>query len=311
MSTVGSFRRAIGAGLTLLSLPSVLPSPLAAQEAPDSPIVVTGQPELTEERAREVVGRLARPVSGQLARFHDPVCPHVIGFEEPYAGMVVERIRTTAEEIGAEVGGEDCPANLYLVIVDDGGAFVEQLHRDHPEAFAGMSVEAIDALSRPDSPARAWTVTWQTNSLGQVAGQPSPSGGSGAVKSGYAGSSVRFDGVPVLRVYEASTINPSVQQATGTAWVVLETEATFGKSLRQIADYAAMRGLAMVQPDGVDGNVETILGLFGSAMAPSRLTAFDRAFLEGLYRVPPRRWARSQVRYIADAVAREAARSER
>jgi hypothetical protein len=88
---------------------------------------------------------------------------------------------------------------------------------------------------------------------------------------------------------------------------VIETGATFGKSLTQIADYAALRGLAMVTPGELDGSEDTILALFepGSQAAPAELTEFDRAYLKGLYRAPPRRWARSQVRYMADAIARK------
>jgi hypothetical protein len=88
-----------------------------------------------------------------------------------------------------------------------------------------------------------------------------------------------------MRIYESSNINPSVQQAIVSVWVVLETGATFGKSLTQLADYAALRGLAMVRP--------------------AELTEFDRAYLKSLYRVQGRGWARQQVRQMADSIARE------
>ena len=39
--------------------------------------------------------------------------------------------------------------------------------------------------------------------------------------------------------------------------------------------------------------------------APPELTPFDRAYLTSLYRVQGRRWARQQVRQMADAMARE------
>jgi hypothetical protein len=93
-----------------------------------------------------------------------------------------------------------------------------------------------------------------------------------------------------------------------TSWVVIETGATFGKSLTQIADYAAMRGLAMVSPAELADSDDTILALFepGADSSVPELTEFDVAYLAGLYRAPPRRWARQQVRYVADAIAREA-----
>ena len=93
-----------------------------------------------------------------------------------------------------------------------------------------------------------------------------------------------------------------------SAWVVIETGATFGKSLTQIADYAAMRGLAMVRPAELASSEDTILALFepGSPAEPARLTEFDQAYLKSLYRVQGRRWARQQVRQMADAITREA-----
>ena len=126
--------------------------------------------------------------------------------------------------------------------------------------------------------------------------------------TGFAGSSVSFGDVPVMRVYDSSNANPSTKQTINSAWVVLETEATLGKSLRQIADYAAMRGLAMVRPGMLDGSADTILDLFepGAHASPPALTEFDLAYLTSLYRVPALRWSRSQVRYMAGAIAREA-----
>ena len=120
--------------------------------------------------------------------------------------------------------------------------------------------------------------------------------------------SVSFGDVNVMRAYESSNINPSVQQAIMSAWVVIETGATFGKSLTQIADYAAMRGLAMVRPAELASSEDTILALFepGSPAEPARLTEFDQAYLKSLYRVQGRRWARQQVRQMADAITREA-----
>jgi hypothetical protein len=223
--------------------------------------------------------------------------------------MVAGWIRTTAERIGADVGEEGCAANLFVVIVDDGPGFVEQLAESDDWAVAGLSDRELSELAHADGAARSWSTTLLTNSMGNAAGRPSSTAGSGAVKVGFAGSSVSFGDVPVMRVYESSNANPSTQQTIFSAWVVLETQATMGKSLRQIADYAAMRGLAMVRPSGLDGSENTILDLFepGAHDSPPSLTEFDLAYLTSLYRVPTLRWSRSQVRYMADAIAHETA----
>jgi len=286
-------------------------SPALAQADPqgaDSAIVVTGQVPLNEEQALDVVRRVAQPVDGQLARFHDRVCPLVTGFDAPYAAMVAGWIRATAERVGARVDGEGCAANLFVVIVDDGPGFVREMAQRDGGALASLPDSEFEELASAEGAARSWSMTLLTNSMGAVAGRPSPSRGGGAVKTGFAGSSISFGDVGVMRVYESSTINPSVQQTIHSAWVVLETEATLGKSLRQIADYAAMRGLAMVRPGELDGSEDTILDLFepGSRGAPPELTGFDLAYLSSLYRVPSLRPASSQLGYIAHTIARDA-----
>ncbi len=279
----------------------------AEQPARDPTIVVTGKQPLTEDQTLEVIQRAAQTVDGQLARFREPICPRVTGFDTPYERIVAERIKQTAEAVGAKAGGEGCVTNLQVVIVDDAREFVQLLSREHPEAFTGLSRREMLRLRNDEAIARSWSATAMTNSAGAIAARPSPTAGSGSVKSGFAGSSVSFGDVNVMRTYESSNINPSVQQAITSAWVVIETGATFGKSLTQIADYSAMRGLAMVRPTELIGSQDTILALFepNSESAPPELTEFDQAYLKSLYRVQGRRWARQQVRQMADAMTRE------
>jgi len=283
----------------------------AQAEEPNSTIVVTGRLPMTEEKAREVVRSMARPIDGQLARFKDPVCPLVIGFQPHYEAMMEQRIRAVAEAVGAGAAEEGCVTNLFVVVVDDGRGFVAELQRLHPEVFAGLSKRELAALAKDEGAARVWTKTAQTNSLGATVGRASPKVGHGAIQVGFQGSTISFSNVNVMRIYESSNIFPSVQQAIGSSWVVLETGATFGKTLAQLGDYAAVRGLAMVQPAELDGSVDTILALFepGSDPAPAKLTEFDRAYLTSLYHVQARAWARQQVREMSESIARDSAQA--
>jgi hypothetical protein len=296
--------------LALLAAGAALaaPSLARAEESASGPtIVVTGKASPTEEETREVVRRVARPVDGQLARFKERVCPRVTGFQPQYEALVAKRIKAVAEAVGAGAGDEGCVANLNVVVVDDGRGFVAELHRQHPEALAGLSDRELAALTHDEGAARSWTATAQINSLGATVGRPSPTSGGGIVKYSYGAASMQFGDVNVMRIYESSNIDPSVQQAIVSAWVVLETRATFGKSLAQLADYAALRGLAMVRPAELVGSEDTILALFEpeSGAAPAELTEFDRAYLKSLYHVPARGWARQQVQRMADSIARE------
>ena len=295
------------ASLLLLGAAAAPAMAQSSEEGRDPSIVVTGRQPLDEDQTLEVVRRAARTVDGQLARFRHPICPRVTGFETKYERIVAEQIKRSAEAVGVEAGGDGCLTNLQVVIVDDGREFVRLLSREHPEAFAGVSKRELRRLATDEGAARSWSVTALTNSFGGTGAHPSPSSGGGTVK-GQGGASVTFDGsANVMRVYDASNINPSVEQALVTSWVVIETGATFGKSLTQIADYAAMRGLAMVRPAELTGSADTILALFESdaPAAPAEMTEFDQAYLKSLYQVQGRRWARQQVRQMAGAIARE------
>jgi hypothetical protein len=292
--------------LPLLAILAATALPTHAQEV-DPAIVVTESRPMTEDETLDAVRRVAKPVDGQLARFNDRVCPRVIGFQDEYEAIVVDRIKDTAADVGAYVGGENCAPNLYVVIVDDGREFVRALEEQYPGALGGLSRREYDRVAEAEGAARSWSATMLTNSNGAGQARTPATAGTGTVKTGYQGSSVSFGNADVLRVYESSNINPSVEQSITASWVVLETEATFGKTLTQIADYAAMRGLAMVRPSGLDGSEDTILDLFeaqadGSAPA---LTEFDIAYLKGLYSMQGRRWARQQVRQVADTITRD------
>ena len=64
--------------------------------------------------------------------------------------------------------------------------------------------------------------------------------------------------------------------------VLIDRSAALGKTIGQVADYAAMRTLAQTR---VPADGDTILTLFDpTEAAPRELTPFDRGFLLSLYK---------------------------
>lgn len=282
----------------------------AAQQAPaprGDTIVVTGQAPVDGDAARRIVERIAVPREGQLARFSAPVCPDVTGFPEPYAGMVAERIRAVAREAGARVAGPGCAPNLHLVIVDDGRGFARELHRTEPGAFGGIGRIEMRRLTQDVGPARSWTVTIARDSNGRALSTAPASAASGVIDRGYQGSNFTLGGgLTALRVDTPSIVNPQTVQSIEHSFVVLETRAIFGMELLQVADYAAMRGLAITAATLPAGE-HSILTLFaaGAEGAPRRLTAVDRGYLAGLYGAPANRTAAAQGNAIVRSIERE------
>jgi hypothetical protein len=104
------------------------------------------------------------------------------------------------------------------------------------------------------------------------------------------------DGVPVS-VDPATGLQEAHQGSAGSrislpirediVWVQvpIDRDAIAGKSLRQLADYATMRGLVRTRPVDADGRpLDTILALFNpSSEPPLGLTAFDSAYVGAVY----------------------------
>jgi hypothetical protein len=272
---------------------------------PDSNIVVRGKTLDAREQARQLVGRMSVPVEGQLARFGDEICPFVSGFTDVYAARVAARIRKVAAEAGATPGGAKCRPNLVVVIVDNGREFTRELYRLYPAQFTDMDSAKRKRLLASQATARSWTVTGLFNEDGQPISLSSSSGSDTSMN----GARVTVgNGRPVLRVQQASIINPPTQQQIELAYVVIETQATLGKNLMQVADYAAMRGLMQSRPEKLAADDDTILRLFepGAVAGPATLTTSDRAYLSGLYYGRGNRSAASQMGQISVGVAKKA-----
>ena len=95
--------------------------------------------------------------------------------------------------------------------------------------------------------------------------------------------------VPLNSQYSSSRLTNQVRVEMTGAIIVIDSERVPGKTLQQLADYAAMRTFVSINDTtggGVTG-IPTILSLFDDDLeAPEGLTIFDRAYLEAVYRLP-------------------------
>lgn len=261
--------------IALIALATAVPA--CAQSVPNADdIVVTGNKEADRKAAETYVASIAIRSETQLARFHQPVCPVVIGIPRPYSTIIEKRIAEDAAAAGIEVAKKvRCDANLIVVIAEDGAALMKDIRVHYPGWLAGLSPGDINALTAP-GPARAWSVTSLRNEDGQRMRNSPESAGSDALA-----------GKPVLRVMTASILRQPTRQDMEASFVMIDKAPTIGLTLRQIADYAAMRGLARTRPPADDGAaLSTILTVLDPA-SPSRareLTAADAAYLRALYR---------------------------
>ena len=244
----------------LTTLAAALPAIAGAQTAPQDDIVVRARTEAERKSIQTYVANISVRSESQLPRFHDPVCPLAIGFDRQYAAIVEKRIRAVATAAGVDVAKrERCTANLIVIMAENGSDLVKDI-RAHRAGWLGeLDPSDVDALIAP-APARAWSVTSLRNEDGD-----------------------RQNGL-TMRVMAASILKVPTRQDMEVSFVIIDKTPSMGMTLRQVADYAAMRGLARTKPPAPGGAIDTILTAFDSTVAPVReLTATDAAYLRALY----------------------------
>lgn len=240
--------------------------PAHAQVVEDRPIVVTGKKGTPRQQALRQLRQIVSTVDGQLARFAEPVCPMVIGLSLESNATVAGRIRDIASEAGAKVAPERCNPNIVIIVAADADVFTKALRKRFPKMFAYLRPGELRRAKR-EGPVHAWNTVEVRNDVGESLMQ-----GEG-------------DDPPTLEIHTASRIILPTQQVTLSSIVVIDDEAAVGKSLVQIADYAAMRTLAGARPPREPGMADTILSLFDrdGGTPPPSLTRLDSSFIKELY----------------------------
>jgi hypothetical protein len=266
-------RLSVPLGLLCAALLAATPAP--AQDRQPEPeaspdVVVTGQ-RPREEQVRDFVKALTPPSStGSIPRFIDEVCPVAVGLAPAPGERVAARLREVARAIGLPVAGAKCQPNAFVIVTRDKRAFIETLAARKATSFGVMTHQQIRRLARSKGPAAAWHLTG-----------PVDESGAPLLYDEYMGA-YRNDSIS-----GASRIRTSGGRGFDATAVVVETGALEGLTATQLADYAAMRLFAKVNPARLPTpGPRTILTVLEAPMGtpvPVTLTEWDLGFLRGLY----------------------------
>jgi hypothetical protein len=259
---------------------------LAVQPAQTSqpPIIVTAPPPPGKDQSQAFVHDITQASHGQVARYHEPVCPLIVGLEPNSARVVRDRIVETIRGIGAEADANPkCNANLVLVVTDNGREFVQSLRHKLPDWLAGLGPQDIGALVNEHNPARAWSVVSLRNEDGLTAELPGYMPKFRMSRGSPWSMSGRSE-VPTMRVRTASIIKQPTRADIEGSVIVIDRSAAVGITLAQLADYTAMRGLARTAVPK-DTGVRSILSLFDAGVPRQpELTRSDIIYLQALYK---------------------------
>lgn len=269
------------------SHPLVTAAPGAQRDPvpPNDSIIVKGAPLPTESEVRSLARAITPKVSflDPLDRFQDSVCFGSVGLDRPVLEAIGDRLAQSAERAGLKLAGPGCKPNIVILFVDRVDAEIARLIRRRWWVFGNRSPSQIDMIVKERGPVRAWSNIEVKNADGES-----------------------IDAGGILRRTTASNIISATRRDVIASIVLVQRSALFGKTVRQIGDYLAMRTLAGVRPERATGK-DTILALFneGVTSSPSEMTAFDRGYLKGLYSAQANQVASSMRATIVQTIFKE------
>lgn len=271
------------AGIGAQSVPPADPGAAA------DPIVVEGRAPPDEVKIRA----LARAISPRvgfdqpLARFTDPVCFATAGLPAPMLRTIGARLAENADAAGIALAGDGCTPNILVMFVDDSREEAERLMKRRPWMFRDYQPSEMREILKEPGPVHVWSVSEVRSRDGDRLSQSA-------------------DGPPTLQVPIATRIGLAIRRDMLSTVMLVDRKAVLGHSLQQMADYAAMRTLAMIRPKGATGG-DTILTLFDPAAAPpTEMTAFDRGYMKALYDGSGTQRGATKVAMIARSIVKAA-----
>lgn len=228
----------------------------------------------TPEEARRFVDEVAnRPSQAlTLSTWRRPICLQVLNMREPARSTIMAQIEARAADVGVTVAPTGCWPNVTVLATSDGRFTASELvsaygDRFRPTAYYTVSDDRdLARFMESDAPVRWWQVAALTDDE------------SGKILPAPRGAPVQmFDttGEPYFGQNRRDTIL--------TTLVILDLSRTQGASDVAVGGYVAMVVLADIDPDADAGSYPTVLNLWREGRGAGGMTAWDRAYLKGLY----------------------------
>ena len=251
----------------LIVLGATAAFPALAQTDDNDDIVVVGERQVTVRELRRQASDIT-PREGYagepLPRMHQEICAGVWGMSPESAQLVIDRIYYNAEMIGLPVIREtDCRPNIIVAVTPDPDAEFAAMRNESHMLVRGLDLWDRKRVDREeDYPVLAYNVV------------------------------VPFLNDPDLPLSRGQGVETTMMSRTMTSTgnaiafslIMVAKDAVDGMDGVALADYATMRAFVRTREPGNGTTVGTILSVFDDPdNAPLRLTAFDRAYLAGVY----------------------------
>jgi hypothetical protein len=288
----------------------------AAQSRTDDIVVTAQRPEQVRAFVEQV--SVASAVADQLPRWDDAICPAILGLSQSQGELIADQIARRSAALDLDPGAIGCAPNVFVFFAADSDAFAQALLRDrkgllayyHEENVVTLGQAALREFVDTPRPVRWWHVAHTLSADGErlsgdsaavSAGPPPAEGQMRADPDGFAGvQAIRSSG---SRLGGASS-GRATRQDLNRVIIIVDGRRAAGVELAALADFIAMVALAQIDPHADLTGYPSILSLFDAAASgerrPTGLTAWDMAYLDGLYRANrAAQNARQQIREIS------------
>ncbi|WP_374596844.1 hypothetical protein [Brevundimonas sp.] len=238
-------------------------------------IVVNVEP--LEEQLRRFTEEAARPVPGRgLARWQGPVCIGVVNFRPAIALQLADGLAQLGGRLGVPINDETCEPNIIIVGAVDAQAVAQGWVARRPREFrpnlsdVALSREQLNHFATTDAPVRWWAIS-----------RPSYYD----VLTDRAIPTDDFNGTPTIYIHSPSLKRGRTRDDLQRLVVVVDVEQTQGRSVDDLTGYLAMVTFAQMDMQADMSQFDTVLNMFRPEFAGGGLTAWDEAYLQGLYSV--------------------------
>lgn len=252
--------------------PSAPVAPSPGPSAKDTELEsVTVEAQRRRERIDREVSEFVVSVAGtatveSLSRWKVPICTVAVGLAPAMADFVEQRISRIAKDAEIPIGEQDCAPNFVVVVTPDPQKLLKDWwSEDHGLFNRDRGLGGVNRMIRTDQPVRVWH---NACNIPPLRGYYEPSGQ-----------------LPCNTGVTGSRLTHAAVRAIYSAIVVVDLDLIEGLTFGQVADYAAMVGLAKIRPNPELGGATTILSLFETEADshPTGLTVWDRSFLKAIY----------------------------
>ena len=257
--------------------------------------------EALERQANRFVTELLAPQRPQesLSKWTTPVCPLVAGLSREAGETLLRALTTTWQSAGVPLAGEHCDANLYVIATTDPGTFLKKWQGHDRRLFGHASPSKIHRFETDPRPVRVWRNVTTDSPGAAVSAADVPAAGIGQ----------QFAGARATRSYSASRLVYTEVRVFASTIAVMDLKKLEGVPYATLGAYLALVTAAEIDPHAPVHGASTILSLMSPSgidrSAPTSLTAWDLAFLRGLYATDAR--VTTQRSMIAERIVRDMA----